>query len=124
MIMPWRQTRLPKASANSPPISSSSRNWSRARSADPSQQKLFQLLDLDPFLLHRIAFAQGHRVAQRRIFFAQRFKIHGDAERCSRFVLPPIATADRAGLVVENVHVRSERPDDLARLGHELLIVF
>src|SRR5437588_2383394 len=120
MIMRWRQTKLPKASANSPPISSSSRNWSRRRSADPRQQKLFQLIDLDPLLLHRIAFAQGHRVAQRRVFFAERFEVDGNAERRACFVLPPIATADRAGLVVENVHVRSERRDDLASLGDEL----
>src|SRR5437588_9942577 len=106
MIMRWRQTKLPKASANSPPISSSSRNWSRARSANPIEQKISELLDLDPFLLHRIAFAQGHRVAQRRVFFAERFEVDGDAERRSRFVLAPIAPADRTGLVVENVHVR------------------
>src|SRR5437764_5918627 len=124
MIMPWRQTKLPKASANSPPTSSSWRNWSRRRSADPSQQKLFQLLDLDSFLLHRIAFAQGHRVAQRRVFFAERFEVDRDAERRTGFVLPPIAPADRAGLVVEHVHVRSKQRHDLACFGHELLIVF
>src|SRR5437588_12853747 len=107
MIMRWRQTKLPKASANSPPISSSSRTWSRRRSADPRQQKFFQLLDLDPFLLHRIAFAQGHRVAQRRIFFAERFEVDGDAERRSCFVLAAITPANRAGLVVEDVHVRA-----------------
>ena len=63
--------------------------------------------------------AQSDRIAQRRIAFAQGFEINGDTERRAGFVLPPIAPPDRAGLVVENIHVRPEKRLHFARLLHQ-----
>ena len=47
---------------------------------DLAQQQRQQLLDLYSCLLHRVAFAQGHRAQQLRLF-AQRVEIDRDPER-------------------------------------------
>ena len=58
--------------------------------------ELLRDLDADPLLLHRIAIAQRDCIAQRRIFFAQRFEINSHTERRTDFVLTAVSPADRA----------------------------
>src|SRR4051812_28347110 len=67
--------------------------------------------------------AQRDRVLQFRSFLAERLEIDRDTERCARLVLPGIATADVARLVVKAIHLTLERIVHLARFGHELRLV-
>src|ERR1700674_587986 len=78
------------------------------------EQHAQQLTYLHPFLLHRIAMPERDGVEQRRVLFAERLEINREAERRPGFILPPITPPDRAGLVVENIHMRAERRLDLA----------
>src|SRR5437016_95697 len=74
-------------------------------SMDLREENTQQLTDLHALLLHRIAMPERDRVAQSRVLFAERLEIDRDAKRRPGFVLPPIPPANRAGFIVENIHV-------------------
>src|SRR5215510_7895514 len=104
--------------------SGSTRGSRRDPSADAFAQDRRQIFNSDTLLLHRIAITQRDRVAQRRIFFAERLEINGHTERRTDFVLPAVSPTDRAALVVKHSHVWTQKRDDLLRLRHEWLFVF
>src|SRR6476620_11833952 len=99
------------------------RGTRRDPSANSFLQDRRQILNGDTFLLHRIAIAQRDCVAGRRIFFAERLDINGHTERRTEFILSAVAPTDRAALVVENKHVRSEKIENLLCLSHQRLLV-
>src|ERR1700737_1009480 len=103
--------------------SGSIRETSPDPSGDARNQNAWQVFDRDALLFHRIALAQGHGVAKRCIFLAERFEIDRHAKWRSNFILAPITTADCAALIIENEHVRPEKIDNLLRLGHELFVI-
>src|SRR4029077_4673656 len=72
----------------------------------------------------RIAVAQSDSVAQRRILFPERFEINRHPERGADFVLAAITAANRPALVVKDVHVRTEKIDNLLCFRDQWLLVF
>src|SRR5205823_10790761 len=93
--------------------SGSIRGTRRDPSANAFSQDRRQILNSDTFLLHRIAIAQRDCVAQRRILLPERFEINRHTERGADFVLAAITAANRPALVVRDVHVRTEKIDNL-----------
>src|SRR6516165_371518 len=83
-----------------------------------------QILNRDTLLPHRIAVPQRDCIAQRRIFFAERFEINCHTERRTDFVLPAVSPTDRATLVIEDRHVWSQVRDYLFRFRNEGLVIF
>src|SRR5438034_10986411 len=92
--------------------SGSIRGTARDPLRDPFAQNRRELLNRDAFLFHGIALTQRDRIAQRSIFLPQRFKIDGHTEWRANLVLAPVATPDRAALVIKGVHVRSQKIDN------------
>src|SRR5438477_5886150 len=77
-----------------------------AASANSRGNDLDQMLDRDPFLLHRIAIAQRDGVAQFFAFLAQGFEIDCHAEWRPDFVLPAVTPSNRTAFVVKQIQVR------------------
>src|SRR4029077_10375956 len=105
-------------------FSGSTRGSRRDPSENSFAQYRRQIFNCDTFLLHGIAIAQRDRVAQRRIFFAERLEINGHAERRTNFVLPAVSPTDRAAFVVKNSHVWAQKPNDLRCPRDERFLVF
>src|SRR6184192_4952149 len=81
------------------------------------RQVRHETIGRDPVLLQRVAIPHGHRSVRGGL------AVYGDAKRRARFVLPAVAAADRATVVVEHVVVLAEVVVDAARqLGHPVLV--
>src|SRR5262249_7092204 len=93
-------------------------------SANPFLQDRREILNRDTFLLHRIAIAQRHCLAQRRISFAARLEIDCHTERRADFVLATVSPANRAALIVKHSHVRPQKRYNLLRFRYKWLLVF
>jgi len=67
----------------------------------------------------------GHvvAVADRDRAVGERLEVDGDAGERADLVLPPVAAADRLGLVVGRQEMRPERRPDLAGQGRELRLL-
>src|SRR5205807_7179494 len=95
----------------------------RDPSGEPFVEDCRQIFNCNALLFHRIAIAQRHCIAQRRIFFPQRLEINGDPEGRTNFILTPIPTADGPALIIENSHMRSQKSDNLFCFRDQLRVV-
>src|SRR6266481_8276251 len=105
-------------------FSGSTRRSRRDPSGNSSAQYRWQIFNCDTLLLHRIAIPQRDCVAQRRISFAERLEINGNAEGRTNFVLPAVSPADRTAFVVKHSHVWAQKPNDLLCLRDQRFLVF
>ncbi len=87
-------------------------------------QQLHQIGNLNAFLLHGIPVAQCDCVLELPIFLAECFEIDRHAERRSNFVLATITPSDGAAFIVEDIHVRPQKIDNLFCFRHQLFLVF
>src|SRR4051812_27466283 len=60
-------------------------------------------VEADPLLAHRVAFPHGHGVVLEGV------EVDREAERRADLVLPPVAPADRAGIVEVDVPALPQR---------------
>src|SRR6516162_3806782 len=90
---------------------------------DSVEEKRLELDDRYALLLHRISFSDCDSTLIGGSVFANRIEVHGDAERSPRFVLSPITSTNRTGLVVKNHHMRTQNLDDFTSLTNQLFIV-
>src|SRR5205809_6258096 len=84
---------------------------------EPFLQIANQPVARHPILLQRVAIPYRDRSVRGRL------AVHRDPEGRAGFVLPPVAAADRAAVVVEHVVVLAQVVVDAARqLGHPVLV--